>query len=278
MSEITYKRKGRIAYICLSMRYQGNAFTQSTRKSLNDALHKYKQDEEAWMAVVHADGHDFCTGSSLSELPTPDEKRENRLFWAGGYVEIWKPVIAAIQGQCKGEGLDLALGCDLRIAEEGATFEPNFEDLGDNPNISAIWLINQIGISATFELLWFNRKLDARYAAKLGLVNRIVTKGGSKSRSESAEPQGRLPMEPLKQEIQTPQGDVLTAATMLAEELLLYAPVTRTFQKETAYRCIGVPFSYAQLLEVGPNPYASQDRIEGNRAFVERRRPVWSNL
>jgi enoyl-CoA hydratase/carnithine racemase len=84
-------------------------------------------------------------------------------------------------------------------------------------------------------------------------------------------------MEAMGESIPVPEGDALTAALRFAEELLLYAPVTRNFQKEIAYRSIGVPFHYAQTLELGPNPYASTDRIEGTRAFVENRRPVWQN-
>ena len=69
----------------------------------------------------------------------------------------------------------------------------------------------------------------------------------------------------------------MSGAFALAVDLLRYAPVTRRFQKETAYRFIGVPYHYAQTLDRDPDPYASVDRIEGTRAFVENRRPVWRN-
>ena len=277
MAGISYTREGRTAYICLGASSRGNSFTPDLRRGLNEALKRYQKDDEAWMAVVHAEGEDFCTGTADVQPQSLKEARERSRLWAGGHVEIWKPLIAAVQGQCRGEGFDLALACDLRVAEESTSFETDFAERQDGPNVSAIWLLNQVGISATLELLWLGKRLDARKAARLGLVNRIVTRGDPELTAPPDQGEGRLPMEPMKQEVVLPQGDALTAAIMLAEELLLYAPVTRTFQKETAYRCIGVPFNYAQSLEVGPNPYASEDRIEGNRAFVERRRPVWRN-
>jgi hypothetical protein len=77
--------------------------------------------------------------------------------------------------------------------------------------------------------------------------------------------------------ISVPDGSAVTGGLEFAKEMLLYAPVTRNFQKETAYRSIGVPFHFAQTLLLGPDPYASADRLEGNKAFAENRRPVWQN-
>jgi enoyl-CoA hydratase/carnithine racemase len=244
------------------------------RRELHQALVQYRRDEEAWMGVVTAEGKDFCVGSADALPVSYGERKERSQLWAGGYVEVWKPTIAAVQGRCSGEGLALALSCDLRVADGTASFAAGFTGEPGEPDVVAAWLVNLVGLSTAFELLWLGRRLNAQEAQHVGLVNRLILKG--QSAEENAE-EGRFPMLPMKSTISVPNGDPMTGGVKLAQELLLYAPVTRNFQKEIAYRSIGVPFHYAQTLELGPNPYASEDRIEGNRAFVENRRPVWHN-
>src|SRR5690606_4287373 len=139
----------------------------------------------------------------------------------------------AVQGECRGEGLAIALACDLRVADATATFSGDFTGAPDEPDVLAAWLLNLVGAARTFELLWLNRTLDAAEARRIGLVNRLASKGPVK---ELPPENGRFPMESLGETISVPEGDALTAALAFADELLLYAPVTRNFQKEIAYR------------------------------------------
>jgi enoyl-CoA hydratase/carnithine racemase len=255
------------------MQLLSGAFDPNIRRELNSALRRYKDDRDAWIAVISSEGADFGRGPLETSDKSYEARRECAMLWGGGFVEVWKPTIAAIQGECRGEALALALGCDLRVADATTTFKADFAE-ADVPDVLAAWLLNLVGAARTFELLWLDRTIDAAEARRIGLVNRLATKGPTKALPAET---GRFPMEAMEEAISVPDGHALTAALAFAEELLLYAPVTRNFQKEIAYRSIGVPFHYAQTLELGPNPYASSDRIEGTRAFVENRRPVWQN-
>ena len=283
MPEVSYNVEDRIAVLRLEAPDRGNAFSPNMRRELNAAFNTFKDDDDAWVGLVCGDGPDFCAGSIPKPNSSRSERRERGLLWAGGRVDTMKPIIAAVQGVCSGEGLALALGCDLRVAQagrvgqssEGASFRAGMDQDGVEPGITAVWLVNLLGLSAALDILWSRESLDAHAAHRMGLVNRIVQQGDAPAAADDAE--ARLPIRPLAPAIVTPEGTAYSGGMALARELLQYAPVTRSFQKETAYRSIGVPFHYAQTLEVGPNPYASEDRIEGTRAFVENRRPVWRN-
>ena len=275
MAEVSYQVEDRVAVVRLESPDTSNAFTPSMRRELNLSFIRFRDDEDAWVAVVCGDGDEFCAGSLPQPNPSHSEERERGLLWAGGRVDTMKPIIAAVQGACAGEGLALALGCDLRIAEAGASFRALLDQDGGFPNIAAAWLVNLIGLSAALDVLWTRELLNAESAIRMGIVNRLVRQGDEEAVSQESE--GRLNIRPLAPAITTQEGTAFSGGMKLARELLQYAPVTRSFQKETAYRSIGVPFHYAQSLEVGPNPYASEDRIEGTRAFVENRRPVWHN-
>ncbi|MFA7248177.1 MAG: enoyl-CoA hydratase/isomerase family protein [Dehalococcoidia bacterium] len=274
MAGVTYTRQDRIASIHIDAAATGNAFTPEIRRQLNAALLEYRRDDEAWMGVISSAGPDFCVGTQEPAPTSTRERRERALLWGGGFVEIWKPTIAAVQGQCRGEGLALALSCDLRVADETSMFSADLSGDASEPNVVAAWLINLVGISSALELLWLRRTLDAHEAQRIGLVNRLTVTG---PKSGTTEDTSRFPMNPMPTTISVPDGSAGTAGMYLAEELLQYAPVTRVFQKEIALRSVGAPFHYAQTLELGPNPYASEDRIEGTRAFVENRRPTWHN-
>lgn len=275
MVQVTYHVNDLVAVVTLHAPDRGNAFDAQMRRELHQALVHFRDDEDAWVLVVCGDGVDFCTGSSDKPTESHQSRRERAAYWAGGYVETPKPTIAAVQGICRGEGMALALGCDLRLAEDSVSFQAGLDTMAGGPNVTGVWLVNLLGQSAAFDLMWARESLDATTAFRLGLVNRLISQENSKETVDVGD--GPLPMFPMRQIITTPEGTAVSAGIKLARELLVYAPVTRSFQKETAYRSIGVPFHYAQTLEVGPNPYSSEDRIEGTRAFVENRRPVWRN-
>ena len=274
MSEVTYSNEDRIARIQITGAESGNRFTMATRQEVNEALRQYQNDEDAWIAVISTDGPDFSLGTADSAPSSYQGRRARNAIWGGGYVETWKPLVAAVQGQCRGEGLALALGCDLRVAEKSATFSADFTGATGDPDVLAVWLMTHVGLSTAMEMLWLNSTLDVEQAQHLGMVNRAAVAGPVQALPPE---DGRFPMENIETDISVPDGDALSAAMQYASELLLYAPVTRNFQKEIAYRSVGVPFRYAQTLELGPDPYSSTDRIEGTRAFVENRRPVWNN-
>ena len=279
MAEIGYLVEDRVAIISLEAPDRGNTFNPTMRRELNEAFERYRGDDDAWVAVICAEGPDFCNGSEASAVLSHEEQRDRAQYWAGGRLDTIKPTIAAVQGACRGEGLALALGCDLRLASEPVAFQAGLDSLGSGPNVEAVWLVNLVGLSVALDLLWTRRTVDADQALRLGLINRLVSAGETQDepQPEDRPTEGRLAVRPLGQSVVTTDGSARSGGMKLARELLQYAPVTRSFQKETAYRSIGVPFHYAQTLEVGPNPYASEDRIEGTRAFVENRRPIWHN-
>jgi len=270
---IEYHRHGNIATIDIDGD-EGNRFSPLLRSQFNLALKTFRDDPDAWIVVVSSTGEDFCLGGDDSLARSKLDERERSRLWAGGYVEVWKPIIGAFQGRCIGEGFGVALACDLRVAEEGTRFSTGTPESTTDMDVLAAWLISLVGLSTAFELLWLGREIDGRTAQRYGLVNRLAIAG---SPGQASDDGGRFPMQPMRESIKVPDGSARTAAMEYAAEILQYAPVTRNFQKETALRSVGVPFHYAQTLELGPNPYASEDRIEGTRAFVEDRRPIWRN-
>src|SRR3990170_7708014 len=175
MAGVTYAQQGRIASIQIDA---GNVPRPELRKQLNNALLQYRNNDDAWMAVISTSGKDFSLGVQPEPSPTSNRgKRERALLWGGGYVEVWKPLIAAVQGQCSGEGLALVLGCDLAVAEEGTVFSADLSAAHDEPAVVPAWLLNLVGLSKALELLWLGRSLNAEEALRLRLVNRIAAKG-----------------------------------------------------------------------------------------------------
>jgi enoyl-CoA hydratase/carnithine racemase len=272
MAGVSYTRTGKIAHIRLNAP-DGNAFTPELRRELNAAIQGYRDDEDAWAAVVSSEGNDFCLGSADGDPGKTRERNERRRLWAGGYVEVWKPTIAAIQGECSGEGLALALSCDLRVAAADVRLRFGLPQSIADPDVLAALLVPLCGISTTFELLYLERTLNATEAQDVGLVNRPVLKGEP---APLAPEEGRFPMNPMQDSISVLDGDVRAGAERFAEEILQYAPLTRTLQKFASLRAYGVPYQYAQSWNTGPDPYTGHDRLEGNRAFAESRRPEWT--
>lgn len=271
MAGVTYTRTGKIAQIRIDA-LEGNAFTPQLRRDLNVVLKQYRDDVEAWAAVLSSAGKDFCLGSADGEPKTTKERNERNRMWAGGYVEVWKPIIAAMQGETKGEGLALALSCDLRVSTPDAHLSFGVTPMSD-PDIVAAWLVPLCGISSAFEMMYLGRSLGAREAQDFGLINRPVEKGEA---YPMAPMEGRLPMTDMRDTVWDPNGDVRAGAEQFAEEILQYAPLTRTGQKFVSLRAYGVPYHYAQSWLTGPDPYIGHDRLEGNSAFGENRRPVWT--
>jgi len=251
---VRYERDGHVATITYNRPEVLNAINGALRQDLNAAWERFRDDTEAWVAIVTGAGRAFCVGADLRdgahsagrwpgsfwEIPTVNS------FESG--LEVWKPTIAAVHGYCLGYGLTLVAACDFVIAADDAEFGMPEVRLGVPTIVGAIRLPRRIGMQAALELLLTGERIDAARAAEVGLAGRVV-----------------------------PRDELLTEARRLADRLCAGAPLAVRAVKEMAYR--GQTLPWTDAVRMGETMrrvvLATEDAAEGRAAAAEGREPRW---
>jgi len=186
---VRVERSGPVYTVLLSRPERRNAVDGETALALADAFRDFDADDEARVAVLHGEGGVFCAGADLQAVGTP---AGNRVDADGDgpmgptRMRLSKPVIAAVAGYAVAGGLELALWCDLRVAEEGAVFGVFCRRWGV-PLIDGgtVRLPRLVGASRAMDMVLTGRPVDASEALSFGLVNRVVPDGTSRAAAEA---------------------------------------------------------------------------------------------
>ncbi|HMD47161.1 MAG TPA: enoyl-CoA hydratase/isomerase family protein [Acidimicrobiales bacterium] len=252
---VLYDCRGHVATITYNRPEALNAVNAELRRDLNAAFARFRDDEDAWVGVVTGAGRAFCAGADLhdgsgstGEFPGSFFEKPTLNSFESGW-EIYKPVIAAVNGYCLGYGLTLVTWCDFVLASDRARFGYPEVHLGTPAIVGAIRLPQRIGWGDAMELLMTGEQVDAARAQEMGLVWRVV-----------------------------PHDDLMTEARSLADRLVAGAPLAQRAMKEVAMR--SVHLSTIDALRFGETlrkvAGASADAAEGLAASAERRPPRWA--
>jgi enoyl-CoA hydratase/carnithine racemase len=250
MSDVLYELAGRVGLLTLNRPESMNALSIESIRRLEELSREVQEDDECLVLVVTGAGdRAFCSGGDLDKL-LPAITRDglevlfpdpSRRFFS----DVYKPVIAAVNGLCVGGGLELMLGTDLRVASEQATFALGEVRWGLIPGGGThIRLPQQVPWVIAMQLLLTGEPIDARRAHEVGLVNELAV-----------------------------PGDVLPRAMQLAEGIARNAPVAVRTAKEIAVRALDNDPSFRLEYELNGRVLATEDALEGPRAFSEKRPP-----
>ena len=187
---VRVERSGPVTTVLLSRPERRNAVDGATAMALSQAFREFEADPGAWVAVLHGEGGVFCAGADLKAVGTDSG---NRVAPDGDgpmgptRMRLSKPVIAAVAGHAVAGGLELALWCDLRVAEESAVFGVFCRRWGV-PLIDGgtVRLPRLIGVSRAMHMVLTGRPVSADEALAMGLVNRVVPDGTSRVAAESS--------------------------------------------------------------------------------------------
>lgn len=250
-----YERDGHVLTLTLNRPEVLNAMHPDAHFELADALDRYAGDDELRVAIITGAGdRAFCVGTDLKALAATGNHSKPKTGFAGitHRFDLWKPVIAAVNGLCLGGGVEILAACDLAIAADHAEFGLSEPRVG----LAALGggalqrLARELPMKEAMWLVLRAQRIDAQEARRIGLVNQVV-----------------------------PRAELMTAALALADELLACAPLALQASKQVMLKSLEEPdFAKAmtQRYEAAERMLASQDAIEGPSAFAQKRKPNWT--
>jgi enoyl-CoA hydratase len=185
---VRIEREGPVTTVLLHRPERRNAVDLFTADALSAAFREFDEDSEAAVAVLHGEGGVFCAGADLQAIGTPAGNRvsaEGDAPMGPTWMRLSKPVIAAVAGHAVAGGLELALWCDLRVAEESAVFGVFCRRWGVPLMDGGTWRLPRlIGRSRAMDMVLSGRPVEASEALRMGLVNRLVPDGQSRAAAE----------------------------------------------------------------------------------------------
>ncbi|MFC1969122.1 enoyl-CoA hydratase/isomerase family protein [Chloroflexota bacterium] len=178
---VIYEKNESIAYVTLNRPEVLNSYNTQMRDELHQILGAIKDDDEVAVVIIKGAGdRAFCAGADLSEFltaPSPVIARQirwERDVW-GLFLSLPQPIIAVLHGYVLGSGLEIALCCDLRFAADDAQFGFPEVELGIIPAAGGTQtIIRAIGRAQAMEMLLTARRIDAKEALDIGLVNQVM--------------------------------------------------------------------------------------------------------
>jgi enoyl-CoA hydratase/carnithine racemase len=253
MPNILYDKKGHVVYMTINRPDAMNAFDFATIREFSEANIKFRDDDDAWVAILTGAGDKaFSAGFDLKELIPGQERLPSPgsgppLIQRG--LNVWKPFIAAINGFAMGGGLELALACDIRVAAKGVKLSvPEVRW-----NLIPGWggtqrLPRMIPRALAAEMLLTGASVDADEAYRIGLVNKVV-----------------------------PPAELMTAAEAYAERIAQNGPLAVRAAKEAMIRGTSMTLDKGMKLELKlvDGLLGTEDAKEGPKAFAEKRKPVF---
>ena len=248
------ERRGKVLEVTLNRPQVMNALYSPAHFELSRIWDAYAADPELWVAIVTGAGKAFCAGNDL-KATAAGVKREYVPDGFGGLesrFNLHKPVIAAVNGVAMGGGFELALACDIVIADERAVFALSEPRVG----LAAIGggihrLVRNLTMQQAMGILLTGRRITASEGLQLGFVNEVAAADQS-----------------------------LHVAREWAARICECAPISIRATKAMANKGLSATdlesafrTQFPELLEL----MQSKDFLEGPRAFAEKRPPVWSN-
>jgi len=263
---LQYEKRGHIAYLTLNRPDVHNAVDPETILELVAAWEDYRDDDGMRCAIITGAGdHSFCAGADLGRLiplftgARQPETEADRQIQADPTIamraflrdfELYKPVVAAINGNAIAGGFELLYAADIRIAADNARFGLQEVKWALFPaGGSTVRLPRQIPYAQAMEILLTGELMDAGQALKCGFINRVV-----------------------------PQDKVMETARQFADIIVKNGPLAATNIKRAVLETTGMSLNegLARELELALPVFMSRDAQEGPRAFKEKREPVFN--
>jgi enoyl-CoA hydratase/carnithine racemase len=246
---VLFEKKGALGIITLNRPGQKNAVTVEMAADLRAIRAEIGWDSGITVILISGKGSDFSIGTDPEAYRLFDQREDlvNNLSLTSSIGSLIQPTIAVTQGEVFGQGLELALACDMRIASDQSYFSMSQINYNEIPFDGGTQRLPRlVGRTKAMEMILTGLKVESREANRIGLVNRVL-----------------------------PLNELMPSALKLAEDLSAKGPIALRYAKEAVLK--GLDMTLEQGLRLEADLYfllhTTQDRQEGIKAFREKRTP-----